>query len=60
LLRDLGLPGFLTFQLVVGGNALAALVHPLFTAGLFYSVLAGPRCGAAIARALPSSRRSTA
>ena len=26
LLRDLGLPGFLTFQLIVGGNALAALV----------------------------------
>jgi glycosyltransferase XagB len=41
LLRDLGLPGFLTFQLIVGGNALAALVHPLFTAGLFYSVLGG-------------------
>jgi cellulose synthase/poly-beta-1,6-N-acetylglucosamine synthase-like glycosyltransferase len=41
LLRDLGLPGFLTFQLIVGGNALAALVHPLFTAGLFYSVASG-------------------
>jgi glycosyltransferase XagB len=41
LLRDLGLPGFLTFQLIVGGNALAALVHPLFTAELFYSVLGG-------------------
>jgi cellulose synthase/poly-beta-1,6-N-acetylglucosamine synthase-like glycosyltransferase len=41
LLRDMGLPGFLTFQLIVGGNALAALVHPLFTAGLFYSVLGG-------------------
>jgi cellulose synthase/poly-beta-1,6-N-acetylglucosamine synthase-like glycosyltransferase len=36
LLRDLGLPGFITFQLVVGGNALAALVHPLFMAGLIY------------------------
>ena len=33
LLRDLGLPGFLTFQLIVGGNALAALVHPLFMGG---------------------------
>ena len=41
LLRDLGLPGFLTFQLIVGGNALAALVHPLFTAELFYLVLGG-------------------
>jgi cellulose synthase/poly-beta-1,6-N-acetylglucosamine synthase-like glycosyltransferase len=36
LLRDLGLPGFLTFQLIVGGNALAALVHPVFTLGLIY------------------------
>jgi cellulose synthase/poly-beta-1,6-N-acetylglucosamine synthase-like glycosyltransferase len=36
LLRDLGLPGFLTFQLIVGGSALAALVHPLFVAGLIY------------------------
>jgi hypothetical protein len=34
LLRDLGTPGFVTFQLIVGGNALAALVHPLFIAGL--------------------------
>jgi cellulose synthase/poly-beta-1,6-N-acetylglucosamine synthase-like glycosyltransferase len=41
LLRDLGLTGFLTFQLIVGGNALAALLHPLITAGLFYSVLGG-------------------
>jgi cellulose synthase/poly-beta-1,6-N-acetylglucosamine synthase-like glycosyltransferase len=36
LLRDLGLPGFITFQLIVGGNALAALVHPIFTVGLIY------------------------
>ncbi|HEY1473039.1 MAG TPA: glycosyltransferase family 2 protein [Pseudolabrys sp.] len=41
LLRDLGLPGFLTFQLIVGGNALAALVHPLFMAALIYSVASG-------------------
>jgi glycosyltransferase XagB len=41
LLRDLGLRGFLTFQLIVGGNALAALVHPLFMAGLIYSVASG-------------------
>ena len=41
LLRDLSLPGFLTFQLIVGGNVLAALVHPLFMAGLIYSVLGG-------------------
>jgi len=30
LLRELGLRGFVAFQLVVGGNVLAALVHPLF------------------------------
>jgi cellulose synthase/poly-beta-1,6-N-acetylglucosamine synthase-like glycosyltransferase len=41
LLRDLGPMGFLTFQLIVGGNALAALVHPLFMAALIYSVVSG-------------------
>ena len=41
LLSDLGLPGFLAFQLMVGGNALAALVHPLFMAGLVYLVASG-------------------
>jgi cellulose synthase/poly-beta-1,6-N-acetylglucosamine synthase-like glycosyltransferase len=41
LLRELGLPGFLAFQLIVGGNALAALVHPLFMAGLIYAVTSG-------------------
>jgi glycosyltransferase XagB len=41
LLRDLGLPGFLTFQLIFGGNALAALVHPLFMAGLIYALASG-------------------
>jgi len=41
LLRDLGLPGFLTFQLIVGGNVLAALVHPLFLAGLIYAAARG-------------------
>ncbi|MGE4165181.1 MAG: glycosyltransferase family 2 protein [Xanthobacteraceae bacterium] len=30
LARELGLPGFLAFQLMVGGNVLAALVHPIF------------------------------
>jgi cellulose synthase/poly-beta-1,6-N-acetylglucosamine synthase-like glycosyltransferase len=60
LLRELGLPGFLTFQLIVGGNALAALVHPLFMGGLIYSAVSGaPMCAATA----PSSRfspRSTA
>ena len=41
LLRDLGPMGFLTFQLIVGGNALAALVHPLFMAALIYSAASG-------------------
>lgn len=34
LLSELGIAGFVTFQLVVGGNALVALVHPVFMAGL--------------------------
>jgi cellulose synthase/poly-beta-1,6-N-acetylglucosamine synthase-like glycosyltransferase len=38
LLGDLGPAGFLAFQLMVGGNVLAALVHPLFTIGLIYSI----------------------
>jgi cellulose synthase/poly-beta-1,6-N-acetylglucosamine synthase-like glycosyltransferase len=41
LLRELGLPGFVTLQLIVGGNVLAALVHPLFLAGLIYSLASG-------------------
>jgi hypothetical protein len=41
LLRELGLPGFIAFQLMVGGNALAALVHPLFITGLIYPIAIG-------------------
>jgi cellulose synthase/poly-beta-1,6-N-acetylglucosamine synthase-like glycosyltransferase len=41
LLRELGLPGFLAFQLMIGGSVLAALVHPLFVAGLVYSIASG-------------------
>ncbi|HVV61617.1 MAG TPA: glycosyltransferase family 2 protein [Pseudolabrys sp.] len=41
LLSDLGPVNFVSFQLVVGGNVLAALVHPLFLAGLIYAVLRG-------------------
>jgi cellulose synthase/poly-beta-1,6-N-acetylglucosamine synthase-like glycosyltransferase len=33
LWRELGPAGFVTFQLVVGGTVLAALVHPLFVVG---------------------------
>ena len=38
LLANLGLPGFTAFQLIVGGNALAALVHPLFLLWLIYGL----------------------
>ena len=41
LLRELRLPGFLAFQLMVGGSVLAALVHPLFMAGLIYAIASG-------------------
>jgi cellulose synthase/poly-beta-1,6-N-acetylglucosamine synthase-like glycosyltransferase len=41
LIADLGVMGFASFQLIVGGNALAALVHPLFLASLIYSTASG-------------------
>jgi cellulose synthase/poly-beta-1,6-N-acetylglucosamine synthase-like glycosyltransferase len=41
LMRDLGPLGFFSFQLIVGGNALAALVHPLLIAGLAYAAISG-------------------
>ena len=41
LLRELKLPGFIAFQLMVGGSVFAALVHPLFMAGLIYSIVSG-------------------
>jgi cellulose synthase/poly-beta-1,6-N-acetylglucosamine synthase-like glycosyltransferase len=41
LLRDLGPAGFVGFQLIVGGSALAALVHPLFLGSLIYSIAGG-------------------
>jgi len=41
LFHDLGLSGFFAFQLIVGGNVLAALVHPLFMGGLIYSLASG-------------------
>ena len=36
LARELGLPGFAVFQLLVGGTVLAALVHVLFAARLIW------------------------
>jgi cellulose synthase/poly-beta-1,6-N-acetylglucosamine synthase-like glycosyltransferase len=41
LLRQLGLGGFLTFQLAVGGNVLAALVHPIFFVMLIHAIASG-------------------
>ena len=41
LARELRTGGFLTFQLVVGGTVLSALVHPVFVAWLSYSALTG-------------------
>ncbi|HXZ46063.1 MAG TPA: glycosyltransferase, partial [Pseudolabrys sp.] len=38
LFRELGLRGFLTFQLIVGGNALVALFHSVFMIMLIYRV----------------------
>jgi cellulose synthase/poly-beta-1,6-N-acetylglucosamine synthase-like glycosyltransferase len=40
LFRELGGVGVLTFQLIVGGNALVALVHPVFILGLIWEVFA--------------------
>jgi len=40
LLHELGPFSFLVFQLVVGGNVLAALVHPFFMIGLLWMLVA--------------------
>jgi hypothetical protein len=39
LWRDLGTGGFFTFQLAVGGNVLAALIHPIFVGLFFYHLI---------------------
>ncbi|MGH6770564.1 MAG: glycosyltransferase family 2 protein [Xanthobacteraceae bacterium] len=41
LWRELGTAGFLTFQLVVGGSVLAALIHPVFFGWFVYAIAAG-------------------
>ena len=41
LLRELGPAGFAGFQLMVGGNVLAALVHPLFMVALIVAIKNG-------------------
>jgi hypothetical protein len=40
LFRELGGPGMLAFQLIVGGNALVALAHPVFIFGMIWEVVA--------------------
>ena len=42
LMRDLGSAGTVTIQLVVGGNVLAALAHPIFLAVIAYVLLMRP------------------
>jgi cellulose synthase/poly-beta-1,6-N-acetylglucosamine synthase-like glycosyltransferase len=41
LIRDVGWPAFVVFQLMVGGNVFAALVHPLFLVRLAIALI-GP------------------
>jgi cellulose synthase/poly-beta-1,6-N-acetylglucosamine synthase-like glycosyltransferase len=53
LFRGLGYGGFLTFQLIVGGNALVALAHPAFLFGLILELTSPISTGddqAAVAR----------
>jgi cellulose synthase/poly-beta-1,6-N-acetylglucosamine synthase-like glycosyltransferase len=53
LLRaDLGLAGFLSFQLVVGGNLLAAMVYPLFLAGALLDLARDVDAGAGLIETL--------
>ena len=40
LLAELGPAGFAAFQLVVGGNVLAALIHPIFLVAVAYALAA--------------------
>ena len=41
LYRDLGPGGFWTFQLVVGGNVLSSLIHPIFLASVIHAAVIG-------------------
>ena len=45
LYRDLGFKGFATFQLIVGGTVLSALVHPLVLAFIVHGAVAGDLFG---------------
>jgi len=52
LWHEMGWKGFWTFQLVVGGNVLAALVHPLFIGG--FAIAIGERVAGG-AQAMPTA-----
>jgi hypothetical protein len=39
IFHELGIRGFITFQLIVGGNALIALAHPAFVFGLGWELI---------------------
>ena len=60
LARELGLPGFAVFQLLVGGTVLAALVHVLFAARLIWMLALTPMDDATIAGAAGLRRRHAA
>ncbi len=38
LMRELGVPGFIVFQLLVGGTVVAALIHTLFAVKLMWEI----------------------
>lgn len=48
LKRELGLPGFIVFQLMVGGSVMAALVHPVFAGTMLVAFLGGASPGSGV------------
>ena len=60
LYRELGWAGFATFQLVVGGTVLAALIHPVFLAGFAYALAMGFPIGDGVAGAVLAGTYITA
>jgi cellulose synthase/poly-beta-1,6-N-acetylglucosamine synthase-like glycosyltransferase len=59
LMRELGLKGFIVFQLLVGGSALAALVHPLFLIELLWEMASAGSDGANTAMLSPLLHAAT-
>jgi hypothetical protein len=58
-LADLGPAGFASFQLVVGGNVLAALVYPLFLAGALWDIARDAPPGEGLGQALLTGLHGT-